>query len=272
MGAQGPKPRDPHGLTAGQQRVGGHRQVGRRVGTSEETGHRQPAGHPQRRGMGQAWWGPQRSVLLEWPSRGRGLRDRKLGESTTEGSPHASAERALVPAQFSAAGGSGLYRICREGVRRLPPEPSRSRRWLGRTKPRAPEACGARGRRGHLLLVVILAVELLVPVEARGLQGLFAGGALHALLVPEAVVEPQQKPVRDDPLTALADRLGAHRSAYRSNGHSLVSRAGQVSPPPGRTRSRSRTEVDVPATPPGETPCSSTQMTFGEKTQIKSRC
>lgn len=132
--------------------------------------------------------------------------------------------------------------------------------------------CGARGRRGHLLLVVILAIELLVPVEARGLQGLFAGGALHALLVPEAVVEPQQKPVRDDPLTALADRLGAHRSAYRNNRHSLVSRAGQVSPPPGRTRSLSRTAVDVPAPPPGEAPCSSTQMRFGEKNQIKWRC
>lgn len=50
-------------------------------------------------------------------------------------------------------------------------------------------------RRRHLLLVVVLAVELLVPVEAGGLQGLFAGGALHALLMPEAVVEPQQKPV-----------------------------------------------------------------------------
>lgn len=64
---------------------------------------------------------------------------------------------------------------------------------------------------------MVLAVELLVPIEAGGLQGLFAGGTLHALLVPEAVVEPQQKPVRDDPLTALADRLGAHRSAYNSN-------------------------------------------------------
>lgn len=45
-------------------------------------------------------------------------------------------------------------------------------------------------RRRNLLLVVVLAVELLVPVEAGGLQGLFAGGALHALLMPEAVVEP----------------------------------------------------------------------------------
>lgn len=171
--------------------------------------------------------------------------------------------------QFSAAGGSRVYKMCRKGIRQLPPEPSRSRGWLGRTKPKA---CGARGRRGHLLLVVILAIELLVPVEARGLQGLFAGGALHALLVPKAVVEPQQKPVRDDPLTALADRLRAHRSAYRSNRHSLVSRAGRVSPPPGRTRSRSRTAVDVPAQPPGEAPCSSTQMRFGEKNRIKGRC
>lgn len=73
------------------------------------------------------------------------------------------------------------------------------------------------GRRKHLLLVVVLAVKLLVPVEAGGLQGFFAGGALHALLMPEAVVEPQQKPVRDDPLTAFTDRLGAHRSAYSSN-------------------------------------------------------
>lgn len=76
---------------------------------------------------------------------------------------------------------------------------------------------GALRWRGHLLFVVVLAVELLVAVEAGGLQGLFAGRALHALLVPEAVVEPQQKPVRDDPLTALADRLGAHCSAYNSN-------------------------------------------------------
>lgn len=73
------------------------------------------------------------------------------------------------------------------------------------------------GRRKHLLLVVVLAVKLLVPVEAGGLQGLFAGGALHTLFMPEAVVESQQKPVRDDPLTAFADRLGAHRSAYSSN-------------------------------------------------------
>ncbi|KAK2084091.1 hypothetical protein P7K49_037124 [Saguinus oedipus] len=57
------------------------------------------------------------------------------------------------------------------------------------------------------LLIVIFAVEFLVPVEAGGLQGLFAGGTLHALLMPEAVVEPQQKPVQDDLLTALTDRL-----------------------------------------------------------------
>lgn len=95
---------------------------------------------------------------------------------------------------------------------------------------------GRAPRRGHLLLVVILAVELLVPVEAGGLQGLFAGGTLHALLMPEAVVEPQQKPVRDDPLTALADRLGAHRSAYSSNRRPPVSRAGPASrPKPART-------------------------------------
>lgn len=82
-----------------------------------------------------------------------------------------------------------------------------------------PQSTPARvsGRRQHLLLVVVLAVQLLVPVEAGGLQGFFAGGALHALLMPEAIVEPQQKPVRDDPLTAFTDRLGAHRSAYSSN-------------------------------------------------------
>lgn len=50
---------------------------------------------------------------------------------------------------------------------------------------------GALPQRGHLLLIVILAVELLVPVETGGLQGLFTGGALHTLLMPEAVVEPQ---------------------------------------------------------------------------------
>lgn len=88
-------------------------------------------------------------------------------------------------------------------------------RWLpiSARGPRSP----VRAPRGHLLLVVVLAIELSVPVEAGGLQGLFAGGALHALLVPEAVVEPQQKPVRDDPLAALADRPGARRSAYSSN-------------------------------------------------------
>lgn len=110
---------------------------------------------------------------------------------------------------------------------------------------------GSLRRRRHLLLVVIFAVELLVPVEAGGLQGLFAGGALHALLVPEAVVEPQQKPVRDDPLTALADRLGAHRSAYGSNRRSRVSCAGPASrpnPAAGRALDHS-TPTDFPRAP-----------------------
>lgn len=104
----------------------------------------------------------------------------------------------------------------------------------GQGLPRSLMRCGGGDpRRGHLLLIVILAVELLVPVEAGGLQGLFAGGTLHALLMPEAVVEPQQKPIRDDPLTALTDRLRAHRSAYSSNRRPPMSRAG---PAPHQTQ------------------------------------
>ena len=103
----------------------------------------------------------------------------------------------------------------------------------GQGLPRSLMRCGGGDpRRGHLLLIIILAVELLVPVEAGGLQRLFAGGTLHALLMPEAVVEPQQKPIRDDPLAALADRLRAHRSAYSSNRHPPMSRAGPAPPPP----------------------------------------
>lgn len=85
-------------------------------------------------------------------------------------------------------------------------------------------------RRKHLLLIVVLAVKLLVPVEAGGLQGLFTGSALHALLMPKAVVEPKQKSVRDDPLTAFADRFGAHRSAYGSKRHSPMSHLCKPTP------------------------------------------
>lgn len=104
------------------------------------------------------------------------------------------------------------------------------------------------GRRKHLLLVVVLAVKLLVPVEAGGLQGFFAGGTLHALFMPEAVVEPQQKPVRDDPLTAFADRLGAHRSAYSSNRQFAHEPHTQVNPAK-HYRDRIRT-TDLPLPPP----------------------
>lgn len=114
---------------------------------------------------------------------------------------------------------------------------------------------GSDPRRRHLLLVVELAVELLVPVEAGGLQGLFAGGALHALLMPEAVVEPQQKPIGDDPLTALADRLRAHRSAYSTNRRAPMSRAGPASPAnPARTAKQihhsTLTDYPTPEIPP----------------------
>lgn len=66
---------------------------------------------------------------------------------------------------------------------------------------------------GHLLLVVQLAVELLVAVEAGGLQGLLAGRALDALLMPQAVVQAQQEPVRNDSLAPFAHRLGGRGSA-----------------------------------------------------------
>lgn len=130
---------------------------------------------------------------------------------------------------------------------------------------------GCATRRGHLLLIVILAVELLVPVEAGGLQGLFAGGTLNALLMPEAVVEPQQKPVRDDPLTALADRLGAHSSAYSSNRRWPVSGAGPASRRnPARTHYGSlHTHGFLPRPSPGEGPCSTIKPTFGEQRKTK---
>lgn len=69
------------------------------------------------------------------------------------------------------------------------------------------------GSGGHLLLVVQLAVELLVAVEAGGLQGLLAGRALDALLMPQAVVQAQQEPVRNNSLAPFAHRLGGRGSA-----------------------------------------------------------
>lgn len=130
----------------------------------------------------------------------------------------------------------------------------------GQGLPRSLMRCGGGDpRRGHLLLIIILAVELLVPVEAGGLQRLFAGGTLHALLMPEAVVEPQQKPIRDDPLTALADRLRAHRSAYSSNRHPPMSRAGPAPPHPNpdgpSTVPSLHTHGLPPRAPPWKAPC-----------------
>lgn len=57
-----------------------------------------------------------------------------------------------------------------------------------------------------LLLVVQAAVKLLLPVEAAALQGFSAGGAAHAPLVPQAVVQAQQEPLRDDASAAFAHR------------------------------------------------------------------
>lgn len=69
------------------------------------------------------------------------------------------------------------------------------------------------GQGGHLLLVVQFAVELLVTIEAGGLQGLLAGRALDTLLVPQAVVQAQQEPVRNDSLAPFTHRLRGRGSA-----------------------------------------------------------
>lgn len=69
------------------------------------------------------------------------------------------------------------------------------------------------GQGGHLLLVVQFAVELLVTIEAGGLQGLLAGRALDALLVPQAVVQAQQEPVRNDSLAPFTHGLRGRGSA-----------------------------------------------------------
>ena len=115
------------------------------------------------------------------------------------------------------------------------------------------DSVGSDPRRRHLLLVVKLAVELLVPVEAGGLQGLFAGGALHALLMPEAVVEPQQKPIGDDPLTALADfgltalptaAIDVHRWA------ALAQHPPQTQPAPPQIHHSTLTDYPTPESPP----------------------
>lgn len=69
------------------------------------------------------------------------------------------------------------------------------------------------GQVGHLLLVVQFAVELLVAIEAGRLQGLLAGRTLDALLMPQAVVQAQQEPVRNDSLAPFTHRLGGRGSA-----------------------------------------------------------
>lgn len=69
------------------------------------------------------------------------------------------------------------------------------------------------GAEGDLLLIVQLAVELLVPIEAGGLQGLLAGCTLDTLLMPQAVVEAQQEPIRNDSLAPFAHRLRGRGSA-----------------------------------------------------------
>lgn len=86
---------------------------------------------------------------------------------------------------------------------------------------------GTRGR--HSLLVVQLAVELLVSVEAGGVQGLLARRALHAALVPQAVVEAQEEAVGDDPLAPLAHGAGRRGSACGM---------GPVAAPGGRERTK----------------------------------
>lgn len=84
---------------------------------------------------------------------------------------------------------------------------------------------GTRGR--HSLLIVQLAVELLVSVEAGGVQGLLARRALHAALVPQAVVEAQEEAVGDDPLAPFAHGAGRRGSACGM---------GLVAAPGGRER------------------------------------
>lgn len=103
------------------------------------------------------------------------------------------------------------------------------------------------GTRRHLLLIVQLAVELLVAVEAGGLQGLLAGRTLDALLVPQAVVEAQQEPVRNNALAPFTHRLGGRGSAYRKDPGAGVGggRGGRGDGPrEGRTEDRA-----APASP-----------------------
>lgn len=91
------------------------------------------------------------------------------------------------------------------------------------------DVVGAAAR--HLLLVVVLAVNLLVAVEAGGLQGLLAGRTLHTLLMPEAVVETQQEAVGDDALAALTHRLGARGSSCNSDPHTSETVSSDLASP-----------------------------------------
>lgn len=229
-----PRELKPHGLLPSQSAGGADTWVRRRGRPPGDLAAGSPRGTPEKGSGGNEPGGSeraQRCVPRDQPSPGGRL-----------GGRHASgAARGGRSARVSAAPGSA------------PPAGERASGCAG--------AGGALRRRDHLLLVVVLAVELLVPVEAGGLQGLFAGGALHALLVPEAVVEPKQKPVRDDPLTALADRLGAHRSACSSNRRSRVNRAGSA-PRPHSDQSYTRRFHPPPCNPrshPGKPPIPANQ-------------
>lgn len=257
--ATGDGGRASRNLAAGSKRVGGTDTWPRRSGNpASRRGPLAARGAPHGRGEpGTGRIGsepPQRCVLWEGPRRSRSWEGCTPGKQgavarAPAGVSWQGTPRTSPPPRGRATGhNQGLNRHSASLGERVPLAPSGSGRGSRRTGSPALAAGarvgGALRRRDHLLLVVILAVELLVPVEAGGLQGLFAGGALHALLMPEAVVEPQQKPVRDDPLTALADRLGAHRSAYSSNRRSPVNRAG---PAPRPTLAGTRSDHSMPA-------------------------
>lgn len=59
--------------------------------------------------------------------------------------------------------------------------------------------------RGHLLLVVVFAVELPVATVAGPGERLEADGAFHATFVPGAVVDSQEEPVGDGGVAAGAN-------------------------------------------------------------------